>query len=319
MRKITIVCAAVVALGVAACGDDEEATPAAASVPAASSAAYTPVSDVASHAAIGSDVAAIRELLEPAAEGGEADFVTAGQIFAKGRSSKKGDGSLRTLAGFVEGSDIATHVADAVNGRGTAAALDVAERRQWIDKGMTVALKVKVLEELGAAAEKLAAGETDAAEGAPHNVDEAWAFFGAGGEGVALTATKRAADFGLAEDELSRAVIDALSAAQRAAAEGDERGFENARDDARGALNRIFALAVKKYAVEGGEDPVARQEGRAFSWALSDDLPPDARRTLTAAFNRDADQAAVDALAAMLDEQATALGYRAPLPDYPTS
>ena len=173
-----------------------------------------------------------------------------------------------------------------------------------------------VLRELDAAAEKIAAGETDPAEGAPHNVDEAWAFFEAEGEGVGSTAKKRAADFKLADDELSGAVLSALTRAQQAALAGDAKAFDTARDDVRGALNRIFALATKKYAVEGAEDPVARQEGLAFSWGLSEDLPADARKALAAAFAKAGSEGAAAAVNELLDEHAAALGYEAPLPEY---
>lgn len=60
--------------------------------------AYTVVSDVDPHAALGRDLAAIRVLLAPAKEGGTVDWAAIGTLFREGKASKKGDGSLRTLA-----------------------------------------------------------------------------------------------------------------------------------------------------------------------------------------------------------------------------
>lgn len=78
---------------------------------------------------------------------------------------------------------------------GTPKGASDAVRAQQVDKGISVLLAAKVMEELESAAEKVAAGKTDPAAGAPHNVDETWAFFTARGKGPASTAEKRAADF----------------------------------------------------------------------------------------------------------------------------
>ncbi|MEX2195002.1 MAG: hypothetical protein WD844_06925 [Thermoleophilaceae bacterium] len=310
-RYLALSLAAAVLVG-AGCGEDDDGgEQAATAAPAEAAAGYTPVSDIEEHAAIGEDVAEIKALLEPAAEGGEADFEQAGEIWSEGRNSEKGDGSARTLAGFAEDSDVAALVEDAITGEGEAAGLDPAQRRQWIDKGMSAALALKVLGELDAAAEKVEAGETDPAEGAPHNVDEAWAFYDAGGEGLATTADKRAADFGL-EGEVAEPVLSGFTAAQDAAGAGDAEALAQAREQVRAGLNRIFSLAVKKYLVEGAEDEVAAAEGLAFSWGLQG-LPGDARTAIEGGFGEDGDaQAAVD----VLDAAAGDLGLDAPVPAY---
>jgi len=320
LRTLSLTLAAVAALA-AGCGDDELAatssgpkTGTTVAVPAAPG-SYSPVSDVFAHGAIGKDVAAIRALLDPAA-GGAPEFDAAEKIWTAGTNSKKDDGSVRTLAGFVEDATTGERVLDALRGSGAASDLDAPARAEWIDKGMTVALKVKVLEELEAAAAKVEAREVDPAEGAPHNVDEAWAFFVAEEEGVGLTAAKRAKDFGLPEDELGDAALTGLAAAQRAAVAGDAAALRAATETVRGALNRVFALAVKKYAAEGIGDDVARQEGVAFSWGLTGELPAGARKIVRAAFAEGAGTEQVAALDAVLDRQATALGISGPLPDY---
>ena len=69
-----------------------------------------------------------------------------------------------------------------MSGAGTAAGASDAIRRQKVDKGITVILERKVLAELQAAVKKTRDGKTEPATGAPHNVDEAWAFYTADGQ-----------------------------------------------------------------------------------------------------------------------------------------
>ena len=309
MKRYVVLGAALAAFAAGCGGDDGGGDEA-----ATAGAAYSTVSDVDAHVAIGKDVAAIKALLEPAAEGGEVDFEQVGEIWSEGRNSRKGDGTARTLAGFVGGTDVGERVLDAIGGDGEARGLDPAQRRQWIDKGVSAALALKVLGELDAAAEKVEAGDTGAAEGAPHNVDEAWAFYTAGGEGLATTAEKRAADFGL-EGEVSEPVLEALAAAQDAAEAGDGGAFSAAREDVRGGLNRIFALATKKYLVEGIGDEVARAEGLAFSWGLIG-LPDAARGALDAAFGERASERRSAEAADALDAALSELGIEGDVPDF---
>lgn len=308
MKRTLFLAAAGAALIAAGCGDEENPT-AAGAAPDRPAAAYTPVSDVAAHAAIGRDMAAIRAALD----GG--DFAAAARIWNEGKHSRKDDGEMRTLAGFAEESPIGARVADALAGEGTARRLDAEQRAEWVDKGMVAALELKVLDELDAALEKARAGEIDAAEGAPHNVDEAWAFYTAGGEGLHKTAEKRAADFDLG-DAVGGPVLAALRDAQQAAKAGDGAALLSAREAVRGGLNRIFALAVTKYANEGIEDEVARAEGLAFSWGLHGDLPAARLKRVEAAFGAvrgfKRALAAREALNASLAE----LGLDAPVPAY---
>jgi hypothetical protein len=82
-------------------------------------------------------------------------------------------------------------------------------------------------------------------------------------------------------------------------------------------MNRIFALAVKKYAVEGAKDATARSEGLAFSWGLAGELGASDLKTIQAALGRDASPNAAAAVADALDGGASKLGFDGPLPDYP--
>jgi hypothetical protein len=249
----------------AGCGSEEQDVAGESAKPPQDPGGYQTVSDVAAHAAIGKDMAAVRAALE------EGDFEAAGTIWSQGANSKKDDGTMRTLAGFAEGQAIAGHVEDALAGSGSAVELDAAQRAQWVDKGMLAAVEAKVLAELDAALDKVRIGETDAAEGAPHNVDEAWAFYVAEGEGLHATAEKREADFGL-DGRVSAPVIAALAEAQDAAAAGEFEALQAARERVRGAMNLVFALATTKYAREAIDDEVAGAEAIAFAWGLVGDL-----------------------------------------------
>lgn len=314
-RRLVLLPAALVAAALVAtgCGGDEtEAT----AEPVAESATYEPGSDVAPHAAIGADIAEIQALLEPAAqgEGEEADFEAVGEIWAGGSNSQKSDGTPRTLAGFVEDDPIADRVNAAIEGEGPARRLGFDERRQWIEKGISAALATKILAELDEAAAKIEEGNTGPTEGAPHDVDEAWAFFEAQGSGLAVTAAKRAEDYGLAVEEVEGPVIAALKDAQAAARESDGESFDAAREEVRGALNFIFALAVEKYLTTGVGDGVATQEGLAFSWGLAG-LPDEARATLMESFG-DLDEDAAERGSAAVDEAAGELAIERGIPNY---
>ncbi len=119
------------------------------------------------------------------------------------------------------------------------------------------------------------------------------------------------------EDELGDDVIAGISAAQKAVASRDATALENATRRTRGAMNRIFALAVKKYAVEGEQDPKARAEGLVFSWALVGELGESELKAIQAAFEEDARPGAARAVATTLDGAASTLGLPGPLPPYP--
>lgn len=217
---------------------------------------YTPVSDVAQHAALGDDVAAIKERLAVAKEGGSVDWAAVRSVWEKGGASKRGDGTNRTLKTLVDAPDVVATVEAAIGGGPSDAV-----RAQQVEKGITVLLARKVVDELDAAAGKVAEGKTAAADGAPHNVDEAWAFFTAKGHGPAATADKRAADFDL-EGKVREPIVAALTEAQKAAGSGDTAALAAASDKVRQGLDYVFYLATYKYLA--ADDAVGRAEGAAF-------------------------------------------------------
>lgn len=275
------------ALLATACGDDDGDTSAAASAPASGAASspssidgYQPVSDVTSHAAIGGDIAAIKDFLAVAKDGGEPDWAGVRAGFSQGGASRKGDGTLRTLATLLVAPDDIAFIETALDGEGNDAV-----RAQQVEKGITVLVTRKVIQELEAAGDKLADGDTDPEEGAPHNVDEAWAFYLADGNGPSSTAQKRAADFGL-EGKVDEAVLAGLLNAQRAALDGDADAFDEAAAEVRSALNYIFYLATYKY-LDVQDDEVRRAEGQAFYRGIAPILVADvpaAHTAITTAF-----------------------------------
>lgn len=288
---------AVAATAAGACGSESgseegaaSATTTAATAPAPAEVTdgadgYAPVSDVDAHAAIGLDAKEIRVLMEPATTGGAVDWAGVDALFTGGSSSKKGDGSLRTLAGLAPDDPVTAVVTEAIGGTGSSAGVADPVRRQKVDKGITVLLERKVLDELASAGEKVAKGEVDPAQGAPHNVDEAWAFYTAEGNGPAATAAKRAGDFGRA-GTVHEAVVAGLTAAQAAAVAGDAAALAEATGEVEAALDYVFYLATFKY-LDTGDDPVKRAEGETFYLGIRPEVATaasDADREITGAF-----------------------------------
>src|SRR5687768_7354376 len=120
MRRLPALASAIALAVLGGCGNDDEpgvATPlegdsTTSSVVAdegpAAAGEYEPVSDVAAHAAIGQDIAALKTAMDPATKGQAVDWASVGKIFEQGGASKKGDGSNRTLAGLVPKSETVT-------------------------------------------------------------------------------------------------------------------------------------------------------------------------------------------------------------------
>ena len=108
--------------------------------------------------------------MDPATKSVAVDWAAVGNFFEKRGASKKGDGSNRTLAGLVPGSDTVTFVREAIGGTGSSSGSPDPVRRQRVDEGISVVLAEKMDEELAAARTKIAAKNLDAGAGAPHNV-----------------------------------------------------------------------------------------------------------------------------------------------------
>lgn len=247
--------------------------------PTAGEDGYKPVSDVNQHAAIGDDVAAIKNKLAPAKKNEAVDWAAVKTIWENGGASKSGTGANRTLKGLVPAPDVIAVVDGAIAGGPSDAV-----RAQQVEKGITVLLARKVVDELEAAGEKVAAGQTDAAGGAPHNVDEAWAFFTAKGHGPAATATSRAGDFDR-DGKVREPILAALTEAQKAAGAGDAAALQVAADKVRAGLDYVFYLATHKYLA--ADNAAGRAEGAAFYLGIQPRVKgadAEADQAITAAF-----------------------------------
>lgn len=249
---------------------------------------YVPASDVTGHAKVTLDVAEINALLDADA----IDFDAVGAVYREGGNSVGGDGATRTLAGFAtERRDepvwndyaafyddpawLDTFVGEALEGTGAFAGAGDAVRTQGVQKGVQNGVMIAwTLHELESARADLAAGETDPAGGAPHKVDEAWAFYH--GEDPAgapfATADKRGADFGTGS-AVNEALLAQIEAARDAALAGDAQALDAAVTEVRRQVLVTYIQAALKYAVTtdaalaGGDEAeaaVQQAEGLAF-------------------------------------------------------
>lgn len=297
----------------AACGDDD-ATPSDEETPAetgtdsgaeddfASSAdgdheavsedgGYEYASDVSSHRLVVEDICDINGLLDA----DPIDFDAVSGIYVDGKHSVNSDGSVRTLAGFAAASDrmhgfdeyydsdtpIDDFVSAAIAGSGGFEGESDAVRRQGVQKGIQNQTMIAwVIHELNAALAKADDTNFDADEGAPHNWDEAWAFYHGSepGCGPYATADKRGADFGtLAEDGetslANEAIREAMNDGRDALLAEDAGSAEAAADEVLRQVVITYSQATIKYAalvpedLEAGDAETARvhqAEGLAF-------------------------------------------------------
>jgi hypothetical protein len=184
---------------------------------------YTPVSDVRAHARISLDNKEINALLDA----DPINYAAIKEIYIKGKNSlvspEKG---LRTLQGFTRevrdepmwniyvahfGNDqrfLDTYISAAIDGSGSFAGEPPLVRRQAIQKGVVNQLVIGwMFHEIDNTLAKAGRGEFDPATGAPHNWDEAWAYYHGENPDSApfATANKRGVEFGR-----STAVNDAI-------------------------------------------------------------------------------------------------------------
>ena len=145
-----------------------------------------------------------------------------------------------------------------------------------MDKSNQAIIYGKVNQELTSARNQLAEGNTDDASGAPHKVDEDWAFHvGLPGDdgsfpySISATARKREGSFGL-EGMVDTPLQQVLATALEASRNGDLDAFDAAAAEARGYLNTIFYLATLRYGaiVFDDDNEVARTIHLAEGWAF---------------------------------------------------
>ena len=155
-------------------------------------------------------------------------------------------------------------------------------RRQLLNKSLQAIIYGKVLQELSSARSQMEQGNLDDDSGAPHKVDEAWAFYngtadsqGNRSRSIANTARSREGNFKLAPNvslPLARALSDALEASRA----GDLDAFDEAAAEARARLNTIFYLATLRYGYLPAVDTTesARAQHMAEGWAFFQAIAP---------------------------------------------
>lgn len=257
--------------------------------PSGSMGAYKPLSDVASHARVVLDVCDINALLpkdEPI------DYAAVERIYEEGGNSVKGDGSIRTIAGFARSerdeaiwNDYVSYYGDptwldtftmsAIEGTGAFAGEPDLVRRQGIQKGIQNQIMIAwAIHELVAALNKAADSNFDVDSGAPHNWDEGWAFYhgDAPGCGPFATADKRGGNFGTGS-AVNDALAMAFTTGVEALAAGDAAAAQAASEEIVRQITITYLQATIRYANkidtalakgDTGSARVSQAEGWAF-------------------------------------------------------
>jgi hypothetical protein len=266
---------------------------------------------VTEHARITLDLCDVDALLP---SDGTPDYAGIAEIYTEGRNSRSDDG-FRTLAGNATAERdeplwdryeerfgagwLDDFVTAAIEGTGPFEGEADAVRRQGIQKGLTNQVMVAwIFHEADAARAKLEAGETDPATGAPHNVDEIWAFH----HGTApqcspfTTAEKRGADFGT-DSAANDRILAATETMRDAAVAGDLAAFDAAYDELVTAVLLPYVQATEKYAVLVTDDLAADDAAlarihQAEGWAFFRVVEP---------FVAEVDAAAADEIVEVLD------------------
>lgn len=240
---------------------------------------YSYASDVSAHRLVVEDVCTINALLDEE----QIDFESVATIYRDGEHSVNADGSVRSLGGFASATDRAhgldeyyetptpldEFVTAAIDGSGPFEGTSDAVRRQGVQKGVQNQVMVAwMIHELNSALAKAADGEFDAAEGAPHNWDEAWAFYHGSQPDCApfATAAKRAENFGTltgdGEAEANAEILEAMNAGRDALVHSETAGVAQAAEQIRRAIFITYSQAAIRYASIAADD-IASGEAEA--------------------------------------------------------
>ena len=231
---------------------------------------YMPASNVVSHSLVVNDVAEINELLGAS----PIDWSAVEKLYTEGKNSVKSDGSIRTIAGYARNDSrseaiwddytayyddqtwLDTFVTSAIEGTGQFAGESDAVRKQGAQKGIQNQIMISwAIHELVAAMAKAEDGNFDAASGAPHNWDEAWAFYHGvdSGNGAFGTADKRGGNFGTGT-AVNDALLSAMADGRDALVAGDVNAAQAAMDEAIKQIRITYIQASIRYASKIGSD-----------------------------------------------------------------
>jgi hypothetical protein len=264
-RAAPIALAAVaLGLGATACSDAPSgATVATEAVATGDLGGYRPGSDVAATAGLSGDMVTIDGLLE-------ADDLDAGaidEVYAEGAGAPEDRGSATTLralatadrdepiwtdyvAFYEDRRWLDTFVRQALTATGPFDGASADVRRQAIQKGIRDGVMVAtVIHALVGAEAKVAADRTDPADGAPHEVDQAWALYrGEHPTGAPFATAQRLGVDAGAGGAVNRTILARMRAARAAAAAGDAGALKAADDEIIRQILITYIRAALKYA-----------------------------------------------------------------------
>jgi hypothetical protein len=224
---------------------------------------YQPVSDVAGHARLPMDAAEIVTIFATS----PIDYDAIRKICEQGKNSPNPDGTFRTLRAFAKSPDRAKEFPEAVatfgsptflddeldaalNASGMAANWSDAQRMQAVTSGANRIFYHLSIHELKTAIAKFKDGNVEPVAGAPHNWDEAWAYYtgaqdpsGARPYGLAATAIKLEERLGK-EGRVDRAARQAMADGLQALVRGDAAAVEAANNRIISRFNALFYLAT---------------------------------------------------------------------------
>ena len=242
----------------------------------ASDAGYTYASNVDNHRSL------MRDLCDIKAAAAGYDFAEAKNVYMNGKNAEKPDGSFRTLAGFaaatgknhgydsyygIDGS-VDAHIMAALDGTGDFEGASDVVRYQGISKlTANLGMVAYTIHELNTAVAKADAGNVDNDSGAPHNWDEAWAFFHGPDEDYVCSPAKnmerRAADFGTADADGVAATFAATEAAMvsglAALQASDADGYNAALNTIMKNIIITYSQGVLKYTIKMDSNTTAEK------------------------------------------------------------
>jgi hypothetical protein len=242
---------------------------------------YRPVSDVAGHARVSADVCDINALLDAS----PIDFAGVGRIYRDGRNSTEASGSQRTLGKFARESRstedllgryeryfgtgwLDAFASGAIDGKAPFAGEADLVRRQGVQKGARDQILVAwALHELDAAVEKAKKGDFADATGAPHNWDEARAYYHGEKPECApyATAEERGREFGTGS-AVNQAILAAMTRGLAALQARDAAGAAKARDEVVRQITITYLQSTLKYAAQIDADLAKGKADDARIW-----------------------------------------------------
>ena len=260
------------------------------------------------------DVCAINTLLDAR----PIDFVTIGSIYRDGRHSTEGNGSMRTLGTFARAARSTEHLLGryerhlgsgwldvfanaAIGGSVFAGEADLV-RRQGVQKAAHDQVLVAwTFHELDAAVDKALKSDFAADTGAPHNWDEARAYYHGEKPECApyATADERGREFGTAS-AVNAGILAAMQQGLKALQKRDHSGAAKARDEVVRNITITYIQSAIKYSanmdaalVEGKTDDarVFQAEGWMYFRVIEPliaEANPGAAKAVAGVFSLDA-------------------------------